>query len=90
MFRAVKKMRFWPLGVSMQVAASNHLEVLLSKAVVLSVKEKVKQRLYQMGVMEMNESKSLKTPRKAQIAIKTEKDALSRMSLEVTCLLTRR
>ena len=54
----------------MQVAASNHLKVPLSKATVLSVKEKAKPRLCQMSVTEMNESEPLKTPRKAQMLSK--------------------
>jgi hypothetical protein len=36
-------MRDRPLEVAIQVEASNHLKVLLSKAVVLSIKEKAEQ-----------------------------------------------
>jgi len=59
-------MRVWPLELAIQVAISNHLKVLLSKAVVLSVKEKAEQRFCQMCVVEMSESEPLKTLRKAQ------------------------
>ena len=34
-----------PLGISIQVEVSNHLKVLLSKAMVLSVKEKAKHKI---------------------------------------------
>lgn len=59
-----------PLGVAIQVEASNHLKVLLSKAMVLSVKEKAKQNACQIYVMEMNESEPLKTLRNAQLLSK--------------------
>lgn len=48
---------------------SNYLKVLLSKAVVLSVKEKAK-LISQMCVMKMNENEPLMKSRKAQILSK--------------------
>jgi len=36
-------MRDWPLGAALQEEASNHLKLLWSKAMVVSVKEKAKQ-----------------------------------------------
>jgi hypothetical protein len=59
-------MRVWPLGIAMQVEIPNHLKVPLSKAMVLSVKEKAKMKSCQMSVMEMNASEPPKTLRKAQ------------------------
>jgi hypothetical protein len=38
---AAQKMRVWPLGVGLQEQASKHLKLRWSKAMVLSVKEKV-------------------------------------------------
>ena len=38
-------MRVWPLELAIQVVTSNHLKVLLSKVMVLSVKEKAKQTI---------------------------------------------
>lgn len=55
-----------PLGTVIQVIVSDHLKVLLSKAMVLSVKEKAKRLLCQISVMEMNESELLMTLRKDQ------------------------
>ena len=38
---AAQKMRVWPLGVGLQEQASKHLKLLWSKAMVVSVEEKV-------------------------------------------------
>ncbi len=38
---AARKMRVWPLGVGLQEQASKHLKLLWSKAMVVSVEEKV-------------------------------------------------
>ena len=38
---AAQKMRVWPLGVGLQEQASKHLKLMWSKAMVVSVKEKV-------------------------------------------------
>ncbi len=43
----------------MQVEASNHLKLLWSKTMVVSVEEKARQRLRQVRVMEMSTSESL-------------------------------
>ncbi len=45
-------------GVAIQVEASNHLKLLWTKAMVVSVKEKAKQRLCQVRVKEMSTSKA--------------------------------
>jgi hypothetical protein len=54
----------------MQLEVPNHLKVLLSKVMVLSVKETLSQRTWQVSIGEMNESKPLMTPRKAQLLSK--------------------
>jgi hypothetical protein len=41
---AAQKMRVWPLGVGLQEQASKHLKLLWSKAMVVSVEEKVPQK----------------------------------------------
>ncbi|PKM83965.1 MAG: hypothetical protein CVU88_00385 [Firmicutes bacterium HGW-Firmicutes-13] len=46
-------------GAAMQVEASNHLKLLWSKTMVVSVEEKARQRLRQVRVMEMSTSESL-------------------------------
>jgi RNA-directed DNA polymerase len=38
---ATREMRFWPLGAGLQEQAPNHLKLLWSKAMVVSVEEKV-------------------------------------------------
>ncbi len=38
-------MRVWPLGAGLQEQASNHLKLLWSKAMVVSVKEKSRHRI---------------------------------------------
>ena len=38
---AAQKMRVWPLGVGLQEQAPKHLKLLWSKAMVVSVEEKV-------------------------------------------------
>ena len=43
-----------------------------------------------MGVMEMNENEPLKTPRKAQLLSKLAEDVRAKISLEETCLLSKR
>ena len=43
----------------MQEQASNHLKVLWPKAMVVSVKEKSRLRLWQVGIREMSVSESL-------------------------------
>ena len=60
-----------PLGVAMQVEASNHRKRLWSKAMVVSVTEKAEQRHCQVSVMETNTSESLIKCRKRREAIKT-------------------
>ena len=40
-----QEMRVWPLGVGLQEQASNHLKLLWSKAMVVSVKEKAWHRI---------------------------------------------
>ena len=40
-----QEMRVWPLEVGLQEQASNHLKLLWSKAKVVSVKEKSRQRI---------------------------------------------
>ena len=41
---AAQKMRVWPLGAGLQEQASKHLKLLWSKAMVVSVEEKVSQK----------------------------------------------
>ena len=40
-----QEMRVWPLGAGLQEQASNHLKLLWSKAMVVSVKEKSRHRI---------------------------------------------
>ena len=42
---AAQKMRVWPLGVGLQEQASKHPKLLWSKAMVVSVEEKSRQRI---------------------------------------------
>ena len=42
--RAAQVMRVWPLGAALQEEASNHLKLLWSKAMVVSVKEKARRK----------------------------------------------
>jgi len=61
----------------MQVEASNHLKLLWSKAMVVSVKEKGEARLRQVSAMEMNTSESLIKCRKRRNVIKTRGESLT-------------
>lgn len=61
----------------MQVEASNHLELLWSKAMVVSVKEKAGLRLRQVSAMETNTSEPLTKGRKRRNVIKTRGESLS-------------
>ena len=42
---AAQKMRVWPLGAGLQEQASNHLKLLWSKAMVVSVEEKSRHKI---------------------------------------------
>ena len=55
----------------MQVEASNHLKLLWSKAMVVSVKEKVRLELDQVSAKETNTSEPLIKCRKRRDVIKT-------------------
>ena len=61
----------------MQVEASNHRELLRSKAVVMSVTEKARQRPCQVSAMETNTSESLMKCRKRRNVIKTKRESLT-------------
>jgi hypothetical protein len=55
----------------LQEQASNHLKLLWSKARVVSVKEKSRLRLWQVGIREMNVSEPLMRRRKQKDGVKT-------------------
>ena len=61
----------------MQVEASNHLKLLWSKAMVVSVKEKAGQRPCQVCVMETNTNEPLIKYRKRRDVIKTRGESLT-------------
>ena len=61
----------------MQVEASNHLKLLWSKAMVVSVREKAELRLRQVCTMETNTRESLIKCRKRRDAIKTRGESLT-------------
>jgi len=60
-----------PLGAGLQEQASNHLKLLRSKALVVSVEEKAWQGLCQVGIKEMSESEPLMRCRKIRDGVKT-------------------
>jgi hypothetical protein len=55
----------------LQEQASNHLKLLWSKAMVVSVKEKSRLRLWQVRIREMSVSESLMRRRKQKGGVKT-------------------
>jgi len=59
------------LGAGLQEQASNHLKLLRSKALVVSVEEKAWQGLCQVGIKEMSESEPLMRCRKIRDGVKT-------------------
>jgi len=61
----------------MQVEASNHLKLLWSKAMVVSVKEKAELRLRQVCTMETNTREPLTKCRKRRDVIKTRRESLT-------------
>ena len=61
----------------MQVEASNYLKLLWSKAMVVSVKEKARQRSRQVSAMETNTSEPLIKCRKRREVIKTRRESLT-------------
>ena len=56
-----------PIEVGLQEQASNHLKLHWSRAIVVSVEEKIQQRLYQMGTKETNENEPSKRCRNKYI-----------------------
>jgi len=64
-------MRAWPLEASLQEQASNHLKLLLSRATVVSVKEKSRIGSWQVRVREPSVSKPLMRCRNALYDVKT-------------------
>ena len=60
-----------PLGAGLQEQASNHLKLLRSKALVVSVEEKAWQGLCQVGIKEMSESEPLMRCRNIRDGVKT-------------------
>ena len=60
-----------PLGAGLQEEASNHLKLLRSKALVVSVEEKAWQGLCQVGIKEMSESEPLMRCRNIRDGVKT-------------------
>jgi len=67
--------------------ASNHLKLLWSKAMVVSVKEKSRLRLWQVRIREMSASESLMRRRNVLDGVKTGGFQDARMSPGATCLL---
>ena len=59
-----------PLGAGLQEQASNHLKLLWSKALVVSVEEKAWQRLCQVRIKEMSASEPLMRCRKVEMSSK--------------------
>lgn len=79
-----------PLGIALQEGVLNYFKVLQSKAVVLSVEEKAVQNS-QVRIMESSESEPRMTRRNTVFSIvKTGQVLGLGISLEETCLLTRR
>ena len=60
-----------PLGAGLQEQASNHLKLLWSKAMVVSVEEKSRLRLWQVRIKEMSASEPLMRCRKIRDDVKT-------------------
>ena len=60
-----------PLGAGLQEQASNHLKLLWSKALVVSVKEKAWQRPCQVRIKEMSASEPLMRCRNIRDGVKT-------------------
>ncbi len=67
-----------PLEAALQEEASNHSELLRPKAVVVSVREKGRARLCQVGAVETNKSEPLIKCRKRRNVIKTGGESLTR------------
>ena len=66
-----------PLGAAIQAEASNHLKLLWTKAMVVSVKEKGEARPRQVSAMETNANKVLIKCRKRRNVIKTRGESLT-------------
>ncbi len=84
---AAQEMRVWPLGVGLQEQASKHLKLLWSKAMVMSVEEKVPLYGISCGSERRAQANHPMRCRKIKDDIKTGGHLYTRISPGETCLL---
>ena len=87
---AAQKMRVWPLGVGLQEQAPKHLKLLWSKAMVVSVEEKVPLDGISCESERRAQANHPMRCRKHKDDVKTGGYLYTRISPEVTCLLSGR
>jgi hypothetical protein len=84
---AAQKMRVWPLGVGLQEQASKHLKLLWSKAMVVSVEEKVPLDGISYESERRAQANHSMRCRKLKDDVKTGGYLYARISPGATCLL---
>ena len=84
---AAQEMRVWPLGVGLQEQASKHLKLLWSKAMVVSVEEKVPLDGISCGSERRAQANHPMRCRKIKDDVKTGGHLYTRISPGETCLL---